>query len=249
MAVLKGRFLFLENGAITHTRKICKGSRPLRSGVCILPGNTIIYGDYWANPQREPVRLYISQDGGLNWDVLWQSSEGHARHIHLVQPVAGSPHDIYFSTGDRDSEAGLYRLHLPDRSAKKIGGGSQAWRMVDVIQYEDRLIWGSDCEYEQNHIYRFDIGTQQLERLQAIPGPAYYCARDARGRFYIATTVEDPERHKAVILGSDDGKSYHIAITFKKDRWPPKLFGYGVVEFIAGQEKIDRLLYNRKGLL
>ena len=249
MVVTKGRLLFLQNGAVTHTRTITRGSRPLRSGICVLPDNSIICGDYWGNPDREPVRLYISTNQGIDWDILWQSERGQTRHIHLVQPVEGYPDHIYFSTGDRDNEAALYRLHLRDRTAQTIGGGAQSWRMVSLVQHRDTLIWGSDCQYQQNHIYRFNLTTRQLEPVQTIPGPAYYSTRDRRGRLYIATTVEDRRRHQAIILSSTDGRSWDVVRTFQKDIWPPKLFGYGVVEFIEGQEKIEHLLYNLKGLL
>jgi hypothetical protein len=195
------------------------------------------------------VRLYISTNGGLDWEIIWQSEKGQARHIHLVQPVEGSPNQIYFSTGDRDNEAALHRLHLRDRSVQTIGGGTQSWRMVSLVQHRDTLIWGSDCEYQQNHIYRFHLTTRHLEPIQTIPGPSYYSTRDRRGRIYIATTVEDRRRHQAIILSSTDGRSWDLVRTFQKDIWPPKLFGYGVVEFIDGQEKIEHLLYNLKGLL
>ena len=249
VAVLKGQLLFLEDGNITHARTIARGSRPLRSGICVLPDETIIYGDYWSNPERQPVEMHLSRDGGKHWDTLWKSDAGEARHIHLVQPVAGTPGKIYFSTGDRDHEANLFTLDLSSGNVKKIGGGSQTWRMVSLLQTGDRIIWGSDCEYGQNHIYHFDIATGKLEQLLDIPGPAYYSTRDSQGRFYIATTVEDRRRHQATIFTSSTGHKWSIFRTFKKDLWPAKLFGYGTVEFIDGQEKIDSLLYNLKGLL
>ncbi len=249
MVVLKGRFIFLEDGKICNTHVVDRGSRPLRSGICLLPGGTLIYGDYWSNPGREPVRLHISTDEGKNWEILWQSEAGQARHIHLVQPVSGSPAAIYFSTGDLDQEVALFRLNTQDGRVAKIGGDSQAWRMVSLIQLDDVLYWGSDCEYEQNHIYRFDLNNRELQQLQEIPGPAYYSTRDSKGFFYIATTVEDSKRHRAAILVSKNGFRWETIRTFKKDPWPPKLFGYGIIEFIHGQEKMETLLYNIKGLL
>lgn len=249
VVVAKGQLLFMEDRNITHAHTIARGSRPLRSGICVLPGETVIYGDYWGNPDRQPVEMHISQDGGKHWDTLWRSNAGEARHIHLIQPVLGCPEKIYFSTGDRDHEANLFTLDLSTGSVEKIGGGSQDWRMVSLLQTEGAIIWGSDCEYGQNHIYRFDLKTGQLEQLHDIPAPAYYSTRDSRGRFYIATTVEDRRRHQAAIFTSDNGLRWSVFRTFKKDLWPAKLFGYGMVEFIDGQEKIDSLLYNLKGLL
>jgi hypothetical protein len=248
LVVVKGKLLFVRHEKISHERLLERGSRPLRTGICVTPDGSIIYGDYWANPRRETVRLYLSRDRGRTWDILWQSGQSSTRHIHLVQPVEGAPDDIYFSTGDYGPEPALYRMNIRTRQLRRIGGGSQVWRMLALLQVGRQLVWGSDCEYEQNYIYRFDLNKDKLIRLQKLPGPAYYAVQDRRGNYYLATTVENRNRHRACILNSTDGTVWHPLRCFQKDIWPPRYFGYGTIEFIRGQENLDTLWINLRGL-
>jgi hypothetical protein len=248
LVVVKGKLLFVRDKKINHERLLARGSRPLRTGICVTPGGSIIYGDYWPNPHREAVKLYLSRDMGRTWDILWQSGQSSARHIHLVQTVEGAADEIYFSTGDYGPEPALFRMNIRTRKLRRIGGGSQAWRMLALLQVERQLVWGSDCEYEQNYIYRFDLGRDELTRLQELPGPAYYAVRDKKGDCYLATTVENRNRHRACILNSNDGTVWHPLRCFQKDIWPPRYFGYGIIEFIRGQEHLDDVWINLRGL-
>ncbi len=248
LVVVKGKLLFVRDKKINHERLLERGSRPLRTGICRTPGGSIIYGEYWPNPHREAVKLYLSRDKGRTWDVLWQSEQSSARHIHLVQPVEGAQDEIYFSTGDYGPEPALFRMNIRTRKLRRIGGGGQAWRMLALLQVERQLVWGSDCEYEQNFIYRFDLDRDELTRLQELPGPAYYAVRDKKGNCYLATTVENRNRHRACILNSSDGTVWHPLGCFQKDIWPPRYFGYGIIEFIRGQEHLDDVWINLRGL-
>lgn len=248
LVVVKRKFWIVRQGALHRGHRLQYGSRPLRSGICITPERSIIYGDYWSNPRRLPVRLHISRDGGSTWDILWQSQPGAARHIHLVCPVDDAADEIYFSTGDYGPEPALYRLNIRNGKVLRIGGGSQSWRMLGLLQKGHRLIWGSDCEYEQNYVYQYDLHKSKLTRLQDLPGPAYYVAEDKNGFYYLATTVEHRRRHRACILGSRDSTRWHILACYKKDKWPPRYFGYGIIEFIEGQEYLEDLWVNLRGL-
>jgi hypothetical protein len=179
---------------------------------------------------------------------LWKSPPGFARHIHFVCTDLNNKEWIYFGTGDYDNEPGLYKLNIETKKIEIIGEGDQKWRAVDLIQYDNKLIWGTDCEYDQNYIFSYNLSNGHLSRIATIPGPAYYTTRDKLGNLYIGTTIEDRKKHKACILKSNDGQSWKIIKEFKKDMWHSKLFGYGVIEFIHGQENLNKLYYNLVGL-
>lgn len=248
IVIIKNYILTIKNNNIVNRYKIKYGSRPIRSDVCVLNNKQILFGDYWSNPDKEPVHLYISRDKGESWDVLWKSKAGFARHIHFVIPVVDDSKYIYFGTGDYGKDPGIYKLNIDSLKLSTIGSGLQRWRAVDLIQTNNSLIWGTDCEYDQNHIYNFDLKSGRIKKLREIPGPAYYSTMDKNHNFYIGTTVENRKKHKACILKSSDGINWEIMKCFKKDIWPAKLFGYGVIEFINGQKNLDKLYYNLRGL-
>ncbi len=140
-------------------------------------------------------------------------------------------------------------MNIESGAINKIGGGSQAWRAVSLLQTDGCLIWGSDSEDEQNYIYRYDLSKKKLTKLFLIPGPAYYSTIDKKSIFYIGTTVEDRGRHKACIYRSVDGTQWEQLRYFRKDIWHSKYFGYGTVEFITGQNNLEKLFINKKGLI
>ncbi len=248
VVVIKHYILTLENGKIIHEHRINFGSRPIQRGICVLPDNSIIYGDYWSNPDRIPVNLYISRDEGKSWQTLWTSKKEFARHIHFVKPVKNEDRKIYFGTGDYNHEPGIYKMNIDTKKVTPIGEGNQKLRAVDIIQKDNQLIWGTDCEYDQNFIYSYHLNTKQITKLAPIDGPAYYTAVNKKGDMFIGTTIEDRKKHRACIYQSTDGIGWKIYKEFKKDIWSTKYFGYGVIEFIHGQENLNKLYYNLKGL-
>lgn len=66
---------------------------------------------------------------------------------------------------------------------------------------------------------------------------------------FIGTTIEDRKIHKAVIYKSTDGNYWRPLKTFRKDMFPEVLFGFGTIEFIGGQDKLETLFHNAIGLL
>lgn len=224
-----------------------RGSRPLRHGIeCV--GNTIIYGDYWANTKCEPVNLYRIDLVSFKQEVI--SVFEHVRHIHCTQIDARDNRYVFVCTGDKDRESGIYRVELASGTYETIAEGSQCYRIVSLIQDGDVLFWGSDSPDIQNNIYRFDLRSRgAAQPIIAIEGPAYYSVVSADHDFYIATAVEDRRRHKAVIYRStDSGLNWKLYRSFKKDIWSEKWFGYGIVEFPRGHEYAHSLRYNLCGL-
>lgn len=224
-----------------------RGSRPLRHGIVYVE-NTIIYGDYWANTKREPVNLYRIDLVSFEQKVL--SVFEHVRHIHCTQIDIRDNRYVFVCTGDTDSESGIYRVELSSGIYETVAEGAQCYRAVSLIQDGNILIWGSDSPATQNAIYCLDLvcgGGAKL--VVTIDGPAYYSTKSADGSFYIATTIEDRRRHKAIIYASTDrGLSWSPCRLFKKDIWPDKWFGYGSVEFPRGHEYVYGLRYNLCGL-
>ena len=82
-----------------------------------------------------------------------------------------------------------------------------------------------------------------------IAGPAYYSAITSKGDIYIATTVEDKVKHRSILYKSEDGHNWNEVKEFRKDHFNARYLGYGLVEFISGQELLPKLQYNLVNLV
>ena len=246
VVIVKKRLLVFSQKQMVAEVQIEKGSRPLRQGILMKDGY-IIYGEYWGNPDRESVNIYRFDPYEGDPQVIL--SFKNKRHIHFIEDDICNPRKLLIGTGDEDAESGIYSYDLDRGVLTTIGCGSQVWRAVSVLQKGEYLYWGSDCPYQQNHIYRYNRRTGVLERIQPISGPAYYSAINNEGRMFIATTIEQRKEHRAIIYGSSDGETWEEEQEWHKDFFHEKLFGYGVIEFIHGQEALREVFINLRGLV
>ena len=243
---VKGKILFYKNQKKVFQVKIDQGSRPLRQGIEVL-NNKMFYGDYWKNIENQSVNLYSVDIYTFKKEIFYTFL--NVRHIHFVQKDKLNQNTLLIGTGDSDSESGIYALNILNTEISVIGEGSQKYRAVSILQVGNKLVWGSDDHNGSNHIYSFDRDSSKLTCLHEIGGPAYYSTINSEGDLFIATTIEDRKRHSAIIYTSNNqGKNWSIHKVFKKDIWHLKYFGYGVIEFISGQEKHKKLFYNLVGL-
>lgn len=243
--VIKGKILFYRNRKLINILQIEKGSRPLRNGI-VYKDNYIIYSEYHGNESREPVNIYKYNFIKNKKEILYTFD--NIRHIHFIQQDINYSNNIYIGTGDLDGECGIYKFDFKGAVMKKIGGGSQIWRAVSLIQNNQTLYWGTDDPDGQNYIMRYNLEEGKLEKVQEIDGPAYYAVKTKSNDMFIATTIEDRDRHKAIIYKKVDEEKWNEYKEFKKDLFHTKYFGYGLVEFINNQGKLDELIYNLNGL-
>ena len=249
LVVLRRLLVIMDSGKRLYEHRPALGSQPLRKGICRLGDGRVLYGEYGPNPERDPVKVMISEDRGATWRVLWRSAPGRVRHIHMVQPAHDLPGHVYVATGDYGEEPLLMLLNAGNGEQREIGGGGQEWRMLALVQDGERLIWGSDNDRGENHIYEWRAGDPNPRPLHPLPGPAYDACRDSRGRLAVATAVEDRRKHRACILIARKGMDWETWRCFRKDPLPGRLFGYGVADFPQGQEELPQFMINRRGLL
>jgi len=247
----KKKIIFIDysvskKSASTKKISIDRGSRPLKSGITLLTDD-IYYGDYWSNPNRNPAFIYRIDTQTGKKEAFYEFKS--IRHVHFVNKDRYVENSLLVGTGDLDHECGIYRIYIDSKEEETIGEGSQKFRAVSIVQTKDYLVWGSDDPDGINYIYRYRKKDGLLEELKEIDGPAYYSTMDKKGRMYIATTVEDRRRHRAVIYCSEDvGDTWKEYREFKKDMWHTKYFGHGIVEFSDDQEEKEELEYTLLGL-
>jgi len=250
--VIRKKIVFYRKGELLSRLTIDRGSKPLRNGIAFY-SDKIVYGEYFNNggyltdKERAPVNLYMYDFLNDKLSVLYTFN--NIRHIHFVQPSVRDNTILYVGTGDLDSESAIFKFDLKTGNIERIGGGSQIWRAVSIIQNGDYIIWGMDSPDEEAYIMRYNLKNSILEKLEKLPGPAYYSTMNRKGEMFVATTVEDRTKHTAVIYRSTDGgKKWVEYKRFRKDIFNEVYFGFGKIEFINNQEQLDELYYNPIGL-
>lgn len=135
----------------------------------------LIYGEYFRNTTRGPVRLYASDDDGQSWQVLYEFPAGDIRHVHCIveDPYTGN---LFVMTGDYDQESRILESADGCKSFRLIGTGSQSWRTCDLLFMPDALLWAVDSGRAGfPGIWRWDRQTASAERIFELDGAVEYC--------------------------------------------------------------------------
>jgi hypothetical protein len=226
-----------------------QGRRPLRMGICQDTLGRLYLGEYWVNRERNAVRLWRSDDGGITWRAVYTWPSGTAAHIHFVQ---FDPYEelIWLGTGDRDSECRLLYSRDGGESFEAAGEGSQIWRAVSVMFTPEAVLWGTDIgidhEDQPNYLVRWDRSTRLLSKLIKIDGPAYYSTQSAQGILAVGTAVEGGKNEKDGYLRvywSENGYDWQKIRLWRK--WPaPGLLGPATIMFPVSDAPLPHLLFN-----
>ncbi len=235
------KILDLESRKIVNQVDILRGSKPLLQGILPYEGD-LIFGDYWVNKDRVPARVYRWNIQKPEFEVIHEVAG--TRHFHLVTPYRYEANKLLLTTGDYDPESRIFTLDLQTGKEDVIGEGSQEWRTVSVLQLEDSMVWGMDCPYLHRDILRYPLATKKLEYIRKIPGSGFYTTTNKSGLMFMGTTVENRYQHVPAIYVTRDCLSWEQVIAFKKDLWNTVYFGFGIIEFIHGQEHLEDLYIN-----
>lgn len=226
-----------------------RGKRPLKNGLTVDNHDRIFYGEYFSNPEREAVQLWVGTQDGRDWKVVLTLPPGSARHIHIVQY---DPYEdkLWLGTGDRDNECSIGYLTDNLQTFTPIGSGSQVWRAVSLVFCPEHIYWGTDDPDGSNFIYRWSRCDGKLEKLAPVKGPVYY-SQKTKDYLLFTTTVEK-------ITGEQDGYARIYALDnqdnvselycLHADFWHPTLFGYGRFELACGSLDTNQVWVSAKGL-
>lgn len=209
---------------ITHT--ITRGTRPLH--ITAVPNGAVYWGEYFDNPQRDPVHIYTSTDSGATWRVAYTFPKGAIRHVHNIV------HDpwqdcLWVATGDYGDECRILRATCDFSRVQVVLQGNQQARAVALVPTEDGLYFSSDTPLESNSIYRLGRNGD-LSRLDSLSTSSIYGCR-VGSRLFFSTMVE-PSRvnrdRQVRIYGNGGGtEAWRPILAWQKDRWPMGLFQYG----------------------
>lgn len=162
-------------------------------GITVGPGDTVYFGEYVIDSGPRPVRVFRGVDDGETWDIAYEFPSGETRHIHSVQY---DPYrDVYWiATGDTDAETNLWSTDDDFESLRRLGGGSQDWRLVSLMVTPEYLYWGNDNDQTGASVFRWDFQQEKLERLQDLGKVSYHSTILKDGTLVLSTTYEPQAR-------------------------------------------------------
>lgn len=195
----------------------------------------LLLGEYSRNKHRNPIRLLRLSATDLSVEVN-QILSG-IRHVHGVF-FDHNTATIFVTTGDEDSECGIWRWFPDDKLLEPMLTGSQEFRAVQLLFTEKGIVFGTDAPDRINHIAFWNRKQSSMPvNLAQVGGPVFYGA--TVGKCCFLTTACEPStvnRTDACELwAAKDGQNWVRICEFYKDQFPMKYFGYGVLRFPAGK--------------
>ena len=165
------------------------GRGVLSMGAVQLSSSNILFGEYFANPDRKEVNIYASDDDGRTWEIRHRIPPGQIRHVHgLCQdPYTGA---LWLTTGDTDEESFIAVSHDDGKTFERIGGGDQGWRTCKLLFTDNYIYWAADTavKWQYRNIYRWSKQTGELEKIKSLDGAVECAAKMANGVMVVAST-------------------------------------------------------------
>ena len=235
--------------SFTKSFDIPRGSKPLN--ICITPSGCIYFGEYFQNKNKQAVNIYRSEDNAKTWHIVYTFKEGNINHIHglFYDPYTNR---IWVTTGDRDNECIIGYTENEFKTFTGVFRGGQDYRTCQLFFYKDFIVFGTDSQYQQNVIKKFDRQSLEITELQVVQGSVIKGGQVGEVAF-ISTTVEPSDVNTdnwAHLWVTKDGLHWEEKFKAKKDRLPATLFQFGTFEFpqYYGIKKLKRLYFSGRAL-
>lgn len=210
--------------------------------------NGVYWGDYGRNSELRQVTVYnLGADKQVK--PIYTFEAGKVRHIHnIVEDGEG----FLLFVGDNEEKAGVYRVNNDWTEVKPWKTGQQKYRAVVGWPYHGGVLYATDSVETENHI-RYISHEGEEKEMAALNGSCIYGC-ETKDYYLFSTTVEPHEgggklsllfeklgggiknRDVTIVAVSKKDLNVRQVASYKKDRWPMKLFQYGRCIFAGGQQ-------------
>jgi hypothetical protein len=235
VAAVPGAIITLAPGQTEFqtTHRVVRGTRPLHFAVT--PDGRIFWGEYYDNPERAEVHIYVSTDLGASWNIARTFPRGSIRHVHnLVYDRWADC--LWVLTGDEGGECRILCASYDFKNVDAVIFGDQQARAVALLPAEDGIYFSTDSPLEANYVYRLDR-RGRIDKLASLSSSSIYGCRVGVNLFF-STMVEpsaaNPDSY-ARVYGSFEGVNWQSLLKWPKDKWPMRFFQYGNVIFPDGE--------------
>lgn len=249
-------------GGVVYALEQAKPARPLFSiqGDCVLHRSMsedsqgwTTFGEYFMNPQRQPVRIWRVSPGLDHWEVAHEFKASTVRHVHGVYPDPFEKDSYWVTVGDFEGECHLLCTKDRFETFTSYGDGSQDYRAVNLFFTPEAVAWLTDSHLKLNHAFRLSRKTGRVEMGQALDGSVWYGCPTREKIFLAFTTVERGPAilsKESSVLVSEDAFHWEKISSFQKDFYRPlQLFKYGVISCPSGEMSIHEIYLSGEGLV
>lgn len=250
LAVAKKGFFLQKQGSNRFEKVFTmpRGSKPLN--ISIAPSGNLFFGEYFQNMNKQAVNIYCSNDNARTWRIAYTFPEGKINHIHGLF-FDKYTNRIWAATGDRENECIIGYTEDEFKTFVEVFCGGQKYRTCQLFFYMDFIVFGTDTQYQQNVLKKFDRKTLEITELQKVQGSVIKGGQVGDVAF-ISTTVEPSKVNKdryAHLWVTKDGLHWEERYKAKKD-WLPSIFQFGTFEFpqYYGIEKLGRLYFSGRAV-
>ena len=166
-----------------------RGNRPI--SLCVDGDDRIYFGEYFKNPNREPVAVIMSEDEGRTWRKCYEFAAKRIRHVHGLEYDPFHNH-IWVLTGDDGPEAqiGVAPPGFGDYSV--FLQRDQMSRACSGICTENGFIFGTDAPSEQNRLFLANYRTKEVNAVQDLQHSVFFSGVGCGG-YLVSTVVESSE--------------------------------------------------------
>jgi len=251
----------LNNGHLSFDFLIPDGRRSLGFGQVSNSDGTkeLVFGEYFSNPTRLPVRIWGRKAGTAKWLQRAEFGAGEIEHVHAVSCANGQ---VNMLTGDFGEAAGIWISDTEYSSLRPLARGQQAFRAAWMESIDDRVFMATDTQLESNRLYEFRMGNGAgvaLQPLAELGGSSIYAGRGPKEIFF-STTVECGEptgnfvrdlletrpgpgmlSSKAFLMTVDGHGLVSELYSAEKDFWPFRLAQLWTFIFPSGTMPPDTL--------
>lgn len=246
------RSIWLVDVEKKSCRKICDNPEGFSEVInfCSTPEG-VYWGDYGRNNGLRKVRIYrVGAERQVK--VIYTFEADTVRHIHnIVQDGDG----FLLFVGDNEANAGIYRVNQDWTEVKPWKIGQQKYRAVVGWPYLGGVLYATDSVETENHI-RYITADGVERELASLNGSCIYGC-ETKDYYLFSTTVEPHEgggklsllfeklgggiksRDVTIVAVSKKDLTVRQMASYKKDRWPMKLFQYGRCIFAGGQQNTN----------
>lgn len=211
------------------TFNVVRGSRPMF--LCEDVDGSVYFGEYFQNMEKQAVHVYGSHDHGKTWEIVKTFAEGDINHIHGIY-MDPFTKNMWLATGDRENECIIGYTNDGFKTFTEVFRGGQEYRTCVLFFYKDFIVFGTDSQYQQNELKKFDRKTLEITHLQDVQGPVIRGAQFGEISM-ISTDVEPSDVNKyknAYVWITKDGLHWEELCHAEKDVLPPMLFQFGVFD-------------------
>ncbi|MEO8042064.1 MAG: hypothetical protein ABI646_05600 [Acidobacteriota bacterium] len=239
----------IRNGHYRELERLARPCRVLRSACAVDGKGEVYFGEYLANDERGPMRVYRYQPGSNEVDVPYFFPSGSIKHIHGIY-FDSYTDSLICLTGDHAGECRMLKTSDGFRTVDAIGEGDETWRAVSILFGERAMFYGMDAEFRSNQIYRLDRETGERKSLGEVNGTVFYSKQLGEDLFFATTAENAPsqtENVAAIWHISPDLKLSEIA-KFHKDSRHGTLFMFGTIHFPYANKLADELYFSLVGV-